>query len=264
MRNKSNYVVFMTSLNTLSAIIKRLRKDFCIFRALHMKEHPDYKYRPRRKPKTLIKTPNQGSQSNGNQHQNNNNNNNLHSNHSHHHAVKHSSSSSPIMSNLHHQHINNSTGKYPFVSTIELPISFSSSQQQQNMVSTLVYHLLEIHTFYFIINYYFLILIIIFIILWKSNIWLKFVKINTDRLYLNHLQSQSKIYLHQDFQHWLVFIIPLLIQHWLWICKLDYKRCMREFIIHGDTLVAAHWFLVNSHQFLHQRTSAWKIHLLRH
>jgi transcription factor SOX1/3/14/21 (SOX group B) len=28
------------------------------FRALHMKEHPDYKYRPRRKPKSVIKKEN--------------------------------------------------------------------------------------------------------------------------------------------------------------------------------------------------------------
>lgn len=89
-----------------------------------MKEHPDYKYRPRRKPKTLVKSPNSSSQSNGNHHSNNNS----HSNNSHHHSLKGSSSNSPVLSNHHHH---SPGGKYPFVPSIDLPISFPSSQHQQ-------------------------------------------------------------------------------------------------------------------------------------
>lgn len=103
-----------------------------------MKEHPDYKYRPRRKPKTLVKSPNSGSQANGN-HQNNNNNNNnnndsrsSNNNHhsNHHHSMKSSLSTSPIINSHHHNH-HHHVGKYPFVPTIELPITFPSSQHTQ-------------------------------------------------------------------------------------------------------------------------------------
>lgn len=108
-----------------------------------MKEHPDYKYRPRRKPKTLVKSPSSGGQSNGSHHHhngssntshhNNNNNDSRSSNNNHHHHSNHHhsmKSTSPIISNhLHHSH--HATGKYPFVPTIELPISFPSSQHAQ-------------------------------------------------------------------------------------------------------------------------------------
>lgn len=111
-----------------------------------MKEHPDYKYRPRRKPKTLVKSPSSSGQSNGSHHNgsstplhSNNNNDSRNSKFDHHHhSMK---STSPIISNhLHHSH---STGKYPFVPTIELPISFPSSQHSQQQFSSVHYPLVD-------------------------------------------------------------------------------------------------------------------------
>ena len=110
-----------------------------------MKEHPDYKYRPRRKPKTLVKSPNSNGQPSSHHHHNGSSNTSHHSNnnesrssnskfdhHHHHHSNHHHSmkSTSPIMSNhLHHSH--HASGKYPFVPTIELPITFPSTQHSQ-------------------------------------------------------------------------------------------------------------------------------------
>ncbi|XP_039966090.1 transcription factor SOX-21 [Bactrocera tryoni] len=53
--------------NAKEAFLHRENRLKEMSRALHMKEHPDYKYRPRRKPKTLNKSPASSSGVNGTQ-----------------------------------------------------------------------------------------------------------------------------------------------------------------------------------------------------
>lgn len=84
-----------------------------------MKEHPDYKYRPRRKPKTLVKSQ---IPSNHQKH--------LHNHHHHHHS--HLSSGKESQSHHHHhqqqtQHqstapVQHLSPKYPFASSLELTL----------------------------------------------------------------------------------------------------------------------------------------------
>jgi hypothetical protein len=72
-------------------------------RAIHMKEHPDYKYRPRRKTKNLQTTPPT----------NNNNNNNSTNNHQHQHHKKDKSNHLHHHQQQQHHHLNSSVSNLP-------------------------------------------------------------------------------------------------------------------------------------------------------
>lgn len=94
-----------------------------------MKEHPDYKYRPRRKPKTLVK-----SQLPAN-HQKH-----IHSHHHHPHLSNNKDSSQTHQSQSHGQHqsttqVQHLSPKYPFPSSLELTLGIPRSKFQPNVSS---------------------------------------------------------------------------------------------------------------------------------